>query len=776
MNRTAQFLSPLLFSLVLTPAPMRLVAQGQWPMVIEAKGYTATIYTPQPESYKDGRFTARAAVSVKSGTEKNPVFGAIWASGFLEVDRSTRMGELRQFVVTDVRFPSVTDTAKVRRVKEYLTTEIPKHVAPVSIDLIVSALENDVQQDGNYRSDPPEIIYRDKPSLLLSIDGEPIYDPLPNTGYERVLNSALVLVKAGTGTHYLYASSTWYTAPAAKGPYQAASSVPQDLQRVSQKVDSAMKASGAYTAPDGRVPEVIVRTTPAELLQTDGAADMKPVSGTELLSARNAGTPLFLDLASQQYYVLLSGRWYAGGDLAKGPWRHVKGTDLPPDFAKIPEGSEEDEVLASIPGTKAATEAARDAMIPQTAAVDRKNVSLQVTYKGEPEWKAVDGTNMSYAINASSTVLKVGDHYHVCDNAVWYDGPTPNGPWAVSTEVPEAVSSIEPSSPVYNVKYVDVYESTPEVVYVGYTPGYTGTYVYGGTVVYGTGWYYPPPPPIYYYPRPATWGFSVHYNPWTGWSMGVHYSAGWFHFSAYGGWGAPYHCGGWWGPPMYHPPYPPHHPPGGYYGHRPPYGGGGNTINIDNSTNINVGNGNIYDRTDRPGVKPSQPTAGRGQGNATRPSTMPAGGADKGGAARPFTRPAGKPEQGGATKPSTRPADGGRDVYADPQGNVYRGEGTGTQQYDNGKWNNVPQNKGGYDVSRGGGATQPSTRPAQPSTRPAQPQTRPSTGDPYRMQQDRARGQQRSSNFNQYQNTAPRGGGGGGTRQAAPRSGGGRAR
>jgi len=44
------------------------------------------------------------------------------------------------------------------------------------------------------------------------------------------------------------------------------------------------------------------------------------------------------------------------------------------------------------------------------------------------------------------------------------------------------------------VTYVKVYNSTPEVVYVGYTPGYYGTVVSANTttVVYGTGWYYPP--------------------------------------------------------------------------------------------------------------------------------------------------------------------------------------------------------------------------------------------------------------------------------------------
>jgi hypothetical protein len=70
-----------------------------------------------------------------------------------------------------------------------------------------------------------------------------------------------------------------------------------------------------------------------------------------------------------------------------------------------------------------------------------------------------------------------------------------------------------------------IYDSTTDVVYVGYTPGYMGCYVHGPTVVYGTGYYYSPWYGPYYYPRPATFSFSMHYNPWTGWSMWFHYSA-----------------------------------------------------------------------------------------------------------------------------------------------------------------------------------------------------------------------------------------------------------
>jgi hypothetical protein len=70
-------------------------------------------------------------------------------------------------------------------------------------------------------------------------------------------------------------------------------------------------------------------------------------------------------------------------------------------------------------------------------------------------------------------------------DGVWYLAVTPNGPWAVATERPDGVEEIPAECPVYNVKYVYIYHSTPTVVYVGYTPAYMGCYVYKST----TTWY-----------------------------------------------------------------------------------------------------------------------------------------------------------------------------------------------------------------------------------------------------------------------------------------------
>ena len=116
------------------------------------------------------------------------------------------------------------------------------------------------------------------------------------------------------------------------------------------------------------------------------------------------------------------------------------------------------------------------------------------------------------------------------------------GSWRVATSVPDEIYTIPPESPIYHVTFVRVYGSTPEVVYVGYTPGYTTTYVYHSTIVYGTGYWYPYWYGRYYYPRPATWGFHVRWNPWTGFRFGFSYSHGSFRFTIGGG---GWYRGGW---------------------------------------------------------------------------------------------------------------------------------------------------------------------------------------------------------------------------------------
>jgi hypothetical protein len=417
-------------------------------------------------------------------------------------------------------------------------------------------------------------------------------------------------------------------------------------------------------------------------------------------------------------------------------------------------------VLASVAGTDASRDAVMDAQIPQTAKVDRKATTAKaVTYDGEPKFEKIDGTNIDRASNTVSTVMRAEGKYYYCDNGIWFTSTTAKGPWAVSDTRPAGLDSIPPTSPAYNTKYVYVYESTPEVVYVGYTSGYTGTYVYGPTVVYGTGFYYAPWYGAYYYPHPVTYGMAVSYNSYTGWGMAVGFS-----FGVAIGFGGYY--GGCYGPYHHYPPY--HGGYGGYHGGN--YHGGNNNINIDNSNNFygdrngtrpsqqpvrgqgNGGRGNSASQlpaNNRPGgsgpgasTQPANNRPGSGPGASQQPANKPGGGA---GASQ---QPANKPGSGGGmdNRPSNsnnmaKPSTGAsNNMYSDKAGNVYK-----------------QNDKGGFDQRSNGGWNS-----ASPSN----------SNQMQRDAQNRDRGNTRQNN---YQRSSPsRSGGGGGMRGGGGRGGGGR--
>jgi hypothetical protein len=264
------------------------------------------------------------------------------------------------------------------------------------------------------------------------------------------------------------------------------------------------------------------------------------------------------------------------------------------------------------------------------------------------------------------------------------------------------VDEIPPESPVYNVKYVYIYDYTPEVVYVGYTPGYTCSYVYGGVVVYGTGYYYNPWYHSYYYPRPVTYGYSVHYNPWSGWGFSYGFSYGWFSY----GWHAPYY--GWWGPAGYHYGYRHGYYHGYNHGYNQGYYRGYQQGRQDGYVSAhNQGGKNIYNNR-KSGVKTTgvQNLDRNPAGAGNRVSTTDNRAArDRNSAGNNMTR-----DQNRASiesKPSSRQ----NDVYAGADGNVYRRDQNGNvQERSNGQWNTSNRETSQQQINRESNSRQQGTQ------------------------------------------------------------------
>ncbi len=233
----------------------------------------------------------------------------------------------------------------------------------------------------------------------------------------------------------------------------------------------------------------------------------------------NTENDLFLSNEDGHFYYLVSGRWFRAENI-EGEWSFAT-TELPGDFSRIPVEHPRGRVRTSVPGTPEAEQAIIQAQIPQKAQVARDTAAPTVSYQGEPSFAPIEGTSLHQAVNTQFDIIRVGDLYYLCFQAVWFVSTSPDGPWEVADQVPGTIYTIPPSSPVYHTTYVHVYDHSPSHVVYGYTSGYWGVYYYSGCMVYGSGWYYPPyvywgPHYPIYYGHPVSYGVGAYYNPHTG--------------------------------------------------------------------------------------------------------------------------------------------------------------------------------------------------------------------------------------------------------------------
>ncbi|NPA35926.1 MAG: hypothetical protein GXO47_03650 [Chlorobi bacterium] len=650
----------------------------QWPKEIEKNGTVVVLYQPQLESFKGNILKGRMALSVTPKGE-DIIFGALWFKARLATDLDKRTALLEKIDITKIHFPNFTDTARIVRFTGLLEKEIESWNLLMSLDRILAGLKEaeDIKKISvTLNNKPPDIYFRTEPSVLITIDGDPIIDEVKGEKFEYVVNTPFFIVKKKK-KYFIKGGKFWYISDNVTQGYEHTAKVPNDIKEFAQKNLPENKLDSASAKLD-KAPELIVVTKPSELVATDGKPEYAPIEGTKLLYVTNTSDDIVMEIGGQYNYVLLAGRWFRSKSLEDGDWKFVEPEELPEDFAKIPADSDMGEVRVSVPGTPEAEDALLEQTIPQTATVDRKTAKVEVKWDGKPEFEKIKNTDVQVAKNSDKTVLLIKNKYYCVDDAIWFVADSPNGPWIVSDVRPEEVNDIPPESEAYNVKYVYIYDSTPDVVYVGYLPGYTWSFAYHGCVVYGTGYWYHPWYRHYYYPRPVTWGFGVHWNPYTGWGFSFGLSYGWIGWRFH-----PYR--GWWGPRGFYPGY--RH--GFYHGYRRGYYHGYRR-GMANARYRQARYNNLY----------------RQRKNGIRYAGIPANMRE-----RDLNRKA---------RPAARP----NNVYTDRNGNIYRRDKSG-------KWQPIRNTR----PSTGQPSTRPSTgKPGQkPSTRPTtkpttRPATRPSTG------------------------------------------------
>lgn len=516
------------------PAPA--TTEDAWPRVFQREGGSVTVYPPTLTNWDGAVVKGTCAMAIAQQGASTQAFGTLSFEANTETDRLSRLVVLRNLKVTGVSLPE--NPAGQDAMESELSAKSAGRVIRVSLDRFEAAARHMASAptvaSAPLRNDPPAITITQMPTVLVPIQGDPVLRPLDGTSLQRVMNTPMLLVQDGSGSWSLKIADGWLTASALSGPFAIGDGSNADLvaaatwaksqpgiNLLAPSEDAGDGAASAVSLAQS-VPQVLVSTQPAELIVLDGPAAWVPLGDSGLSYASNTSAHLFRKDDTSELYVLVSGRWFVAPNQG-GPWSHVPGDKLPTSFRMIPEEGAKENVLASVPGTMQAQEATIANAIPQMARVPHDQGMPALEVHGSPQWNRIDGTRVDVLQNCATPVFRTssGNLFAVV-SGVWFRATSLDGPWSVATSVDSDLYSIPPSSPYYYVTFVRVYSTTSDYVLMGYTPGYFGAYPQGGTIVYGTGYWYRPWCDGYWVPAPWTYGCgaALCYSPWAGWSYG----------------------------------------------------------------------------------------------------------------------------------------------------------------------------------------------------------------------------------------------------------------
>lgn len=305
------------------PAP----ASG-WPRQLALANATALVYLPQVDGWQGNRLSFRAAVALKTAGSSDATFGVIRGTARTGVDRQTRTVALDDFDLTEARFPTLADQGLAYLPR--LRAQLPKVMATMPLDVLqgeLAAAGTVSAKAVTVKNEPPRVIVSTTPAILVPVDGSPNIKTVPGSSVERIINTQALIVRTGlAGRWYLHVFDGWLSSTSLDGPWSLANGIPAGLDQLAQRLakqgvvdllDGGPQAKPRPSLSSG-VPTIYLSQVPAELIVFQGQPNFIPITGTGLLWAENTTADVLVNTANNEYYTLLSGRWYRAPGLS-GP-------------------------------------------------------------------------------------------------------------------------------------------------------------------------------------------------------------------------------------------------------------------------------------------------------------------------------------------------------------------------------------------------------------------------------------------------------------------------
>ncbi|HEX3134272.1 MAG TPA: hypothetical protein VHX44_11910, partial [Planctomycetota bacterium] len=263
------------------PAPTASDEAVAWPLQGTAAGKELHVYRPQVETLTGNRLTQRAAFSVATDGQTQPVFGVVWLTARATIDRDDRTITLADQTATKVHLPGASDQDEAA-IGQAIAALVRGLDPVVSLDRVLTALgdaERSRQSADELSTTPPKIFVVPRRAILLYVDGEPVAQAIEKTHFERIQNTPFLVARdSESGTYWLLYGRRFYSAAAITGPWSIQNQISTDVMALMPILQGFAPEDTA--ASDAQPVQVIVSQVPAELISTDGPPAYEPVPGT----------------------------------------------------------------------------------------------------------------------------------------------------------------------------------------------------------------------------------------------------------------------------------------------------------------------------------------------------------------------------------------------------------------------------------------------------------------------------------------------------------------
>jgi hypothetical protein len=193
----------------------------------------------------------------------------------------------------------------------------------------------------------PHVFISEIPAELIVLDGEPKYQPIPETNLTWVTNTESDLfMNPADKSYYYLVSGRWFRATDLKGPWTFATpNLPEDFKKIPashERGDVRASVPGTREAEESVIQASIPQTAKVskkevkapEIVYAGGKPEFKPIKDTSLSYAANTSNDVIQ--FKETYYLCYEGVWFSAMS-PTGPWSVTE--NIPAEISKIPPDS-----------------------------------------------------------------------------------------------------------------------------------------------------------------------------------------------------------------------------------------------------------------------------------------------------------------------------------------------------------------------------------------------------------------------------------------------------